>query len=107
MAYWDQFRKHIGEFLSTVSVGVCNWHGCCRIEYMMYSYVLKPDKQKLVIASVFGIEMMEFLVFKGGEIWRIFNNVPTLIGYMSLALLLYSILGRNFKWIGGFRLNCT
>ncbi len=37
------------------------------------------------------------MAIKGGRFGRIFNDIPTLIGYISLTVLIYSICKNRFK----------
>jgi peptidoglycan/LPS O-acetylase OafA/YrhL len=58
-----------------------------------------PDKKSyLTILALLGIAIVGYTGIKGG-ILKLYNDVPSLIGYLSLALLIYSF---KIKQINGF-----
>lgn len=56
----------------------------------------------LTFLSIIGIVTMGFMVMKGGKLGRTFNDIPALIGYSSLAILMYKISLNKFKLIKNF-----
>ncbi|MFA6060420.1 MAG: acyltransferase [Taibaiella sp.] len=57
-----------------------------------------PPKWVLALLIVFGVGMSGLFGVLGGW-WKLYNDVPSLIGYGSLALLIYSL---NMKWVNVF-----
>jgi peptidoglycan/LPS O-acetylase OafA/YrhL len=63
-----------------------------------HSYVQIPAKKYLVIFAVLGITIIGITGYIGGVL-KMFNDIPSLVGYLSLALLIYSF---HIKWINNF-----
>ena len=67
-------------------------------------YYEHPEKIKvpsfavLCIAAVCGMALTGVAGFAGG-IWKSFNDIPSLVGYMSLALIVYKV---GIKWLNDF-----
>lgn len=57
-----------------------------------------PKKIILILASAVGIGIMGYTGMKGGVL-KLYNDIPTLIGYLSLSLLIYSF---GIKWLNRF-----
>ena len=49
-----------------------------------------PEMWKLVVAMVVGLGLTGVSGFAGG-IWKSYNDIPSLVGYMSIALIIYKI----------------
>jgi peptidoglycan/LPS O-acetylase OafA/YrhL len=57
-----------------------------------------PSLTVLCIAALCGMALTGAAGFAGG-IWKSFNDIPSLVGYMSLALIVYKI---GFGWVNNF-----
>jgi len=51
----------------------------------------KFNNFKLLLFTISGLTMYAFLAFKGGQIGRLYNDIPALIGYTGLAILIYNL----------------
>ncbi|MEJ5054240.1 acyltransferase family protein [Sphingobacterium sp. MYb382] len=49
-----------------------------------------PGNKALVIAAIFGLGIFGLMGIKGG-VYKLFNDVPALVGYLSFTLLLYNL----------------
>lgn len=49
-----------------------------------------PKYKHLIITCIIGLSLTAFAGFKGG-ILKVYNDLPSLIGYLSLALIIYKI----------------
>lgn len=61
-------------------------------------FIKVPSKWLLVVVSVIGIALVGYTGIKGGVL-KLYNDLLSLIGYTSLALLIYSF---GIKWINRF-----
>jgi len=88
---WNSFfLQYLGEF----SLGMM-----IALKYKKnQQYVKIPSKWLLAILAIIGIAITGYAGIKGG-ILRLYNDIPSLIGYLSLALLIYSF---EIKWINRF-----
>lgn len=71
-------------------------------EYMMNIEKLRMNKLYLLLFSIVGIGLMGIMALKGGEFGRTFNDIPALLGYGSLAILICHYFWRIFSWLGSF-----
>lgn len=46
----------------------------------------------LTLSTILGIGMMGWMTFKGGLTIKVFNDIPSFVGYTSLCILIYRIL---------------
>jgi peptidoglycan/LPS O-acetylase OafA/YrhL len=60
--------------------------------------LILPKRYILLGLTIFGIGIMGYTGIKGGML-KLYNDIPTLIGYLSLALLIYSF---GIKWLNRF-----
>ena len=60
-------------------------------------FIKIPSVKYLLISLVLGLTLVGYTGIKGG-ILKLYNDIPSLMGYLSLALLLY-LLGNHLKWI--------
>ena len=67
-------------------------------------YFEHPEKLKLskmwilVVATVVGLGLTGVSGFAGG-IWKSYNDIPSLVGYMSMALIVYKL---SINWVNRF-----
>lgn len=59
----------------------------------------------LIIGAVGGMGLSAFMAWNGGFL-KLYNDIPSLIGYLSVALLIFKIgikvVNRFFEWANGF-----
>lgn len=63
-------------------------------------FIKIPNIKYLVLFAILGIAVLGITGVTGG-ILKLYNDLPSLIGYLSFALLVYS-LGMKIKWINDF-----
>lgn len=66
--------------------------------YYKKGTIFIPSKRVLLLLIVVGVGMSGVFGILGGW-WKLYNDMPSLIGYGSLALLIYSL---NIKWVNVF-----
>lgn len=59
----------------------------------------------LLASAIGGMGMSAFMAWNGGGL-KLYNDIPSLMGYLSVALLIYKIgvmvVNRFFEWASGF-----
>lgn len=59
----------------------------------------------LLLGAIGGMSLSAFMAWNGGVL-KLYNDIPSLIGYLSMALLIYKIgisaVNRFFEWTNGF-----
>lgn len=85
---WNSFfLQYVGEFSFGMMLAV---------KYRENPEFVKiPSKWLLLVLAVIGIAITGYTGIKGGDL-KLYNDIPSLIGYLSLALLIYSF---GIKWI--------
>lgn len=63
-------------------------------------FIKIPPLKYLIVLAVAGIAIVGITGIKGG-IFKLYNDVPSLVGYLSFALLVYYA-GTKIKWINDF-----
>jgi peptidoglycan/LPS O-acetylase OafA/YrhL len=88
---WNSFfLQYLGEFSLGMMIAV---------KYKKNPEFVKiPSKWLLLVLSIIGIAITGYTGIKGGVL-KLYNDIPSLIGYLSLALLIYSF---GIKWINRF-----
>jgi peptidoglycan/LPS O-acetylase OafA/YrhL len=88
---WDSFfLQFLWEFV--LGMEIAKW-------YKSTSGTLRlPTFAPLLLGCILGIGIMGYTGMKGGTL-ILFNDIPTLFGYLSLSLLIYSL---NIKWLNHF-----
>ena len=88
---WNSFfLQYLGEFVLGMMLAV---------KYRETPEFIKiPSKWLLTALAVVGIAITGYTGIKGGVL-KLYNDIPSLVGYLSLALLIYSL---GIKWINGF-----
>jgi peptidoglycan/LPS O-acetylase OafA/YrhL len=88
---WNSFfLQYVGEFVLGMMLA---------IKYKENPEFIKiPTKWLLTFLAVAGIALVGYTGIKGGVL-KLYNDIPSLIGYTSLALLIYSF---GIKWINVF-----
>jgi len=88
---WNSFfLQYLGEFVLGMMLAV---------KYKENPEFIKiPSKWLLFVLAVVGIAIVGFTGIKGGVL-KLYNDIPSLTGYLSLALLIYSF---GIKWINKF-----
>jgi peptidoglycan/LPS O-acetylase OafA/YrhL len=66
--------------------------------YENQNFIKIPSMLYLIIFATIGIAIVGYTGVKGG-ILKLYNDIPSLIGYLSLSLLIYSF---KIKWISNF-----
>jgi peptidoglycan/LPS O-acetylase OafA/YrhL len=61
-------------------------------------YIQVPSKKYLVIFAALGITIVGITGYIGGTL-KMFNDIPSIVGYLSFSLLIYSF---DIKWINNF-----
>ncbi len=67
-------------------------------------YFEHPEKIKipklgvLLVTMIIGLGLTGMAGFAGG-IWKSYNDIPSLLGYASIALIVYQL---GIKWLNGF-----
>ncbi len=56
----------------------------------------------LLSVAIIGLSLMALMALKGGDVGKIFNDIPASIGYLSLSALLFSIFNKLIKPIKSF-----
>lgn len=64
------------------------------------SFIKIPAVKYLVVLAIIGIALVGVSGVKGG-IFKLYNDIPSLVGYLSLALLVY-IIGTKIRFINNF-----
>lgn len=62
------------------------------------SFMKIPPIKYLIVFAIVGISLVGITGIKGG-VWKLYNDIPSLVGYLSFALLIYSF---GIKWINEF-----
>ena len=57
-----------------------------------------PKVSVLLVTMIIGLGLTGIAGFEGG-IWKSYNDIPSLIGYMSMALIFYQV---GVKWLNKF-----
>lgn len=57
-----------------------------------------PKVSVLLVTMIIGLGLTGIAGFVGG-IWKSYNDIPSLIGYMSMALIFYQV---GVKWLNKF-----
>jgi peptidoglycan/LPS O-acetylase OafA/YrhL len=88
---WDSFfLQFLWEFV--LGMEIAKW-------YKSNPEAMKlPKKNILFLICIVGIGIMGITGLKGG-IFKLYNDIPTLFGYLSLSLLIYSF---DIKWLNHF-----
>ena len=88
---WNSFfLQYLGEF----SLGMM-----LAVKYKESPQFIKiPSKWVLIVLAIIGVGITGYTGIKGGVL-KLYNDIPSLIGYLSFALLIYSF---GIKWINGF-----
>ena len=88
---WNSFfLQYLGEFVLGMMFA---------IKYKENPEFIKiPSKWLLATLAIIGIAITGYTGIKGGML-KLYNDIPSLVGYLSLALLLYSF---GMKWINRF-----
>lgn len=88
---WNSFFfQYLGEF----TIGIM-----LAIKYKEnQDYIKIPSKLILVILTAVGVGITGYAGIKGG-VFKLYNDIPSLIGYLGLALLIYSF---GIKWLNDF-----
>jgi peptidoglycan/LPS O-acetylase OafA/YrhL len=88
---WNSFfLQCLGEFVLGMFMA---------IKYKENPKLIKiPSKCLLVVLAVAGMAMVGYMGIKGGVL-KLYNDIPSLVGYICLALLIYSL---GIKWINRF-----
>lgn len=59
----------------------------------------------LLLGAIGGMGLSAFMAWNGG-ILKLYNDIPSLVGYLSIALLIYKVgvmvVNRFFEWANGF-----
>lgn len=59
----------------------------------------------LMVGAIGGMGLSALMAWNGGVL-KLYNDIPSLIGYLSVALLIYKIgikvVNRSFEWANGF-----
>ena len=70
-----------------------------------YMDVSKHKWRCLLLGAIGGISLSAFMAWNGG-ILKLYNDFPSLVGYMSFALLIYKfgvkVVNRFFEWANSF-----
>lgn len=88
---WNSFfLQYLGEFVFGMMLA---------IKYKEDSGFIKiPSKWLLIVLATTGIAIVGYTGIKGGVL-KLYNDIPSMIGYLSLALLIYSF---GIKWVNEF-----
>ena len=88
---WNSFfLQYLGEFMLGMMLAV---------KYKANPEFIKvPSKWLLVFLAMTGMAITGYTGIKGGML-KLYNDIPSLVGYLSFALLIYSF---RIKWINGF-----
>lgn len=71
--------------------------GMCIGEYLLNGNAIILKKWELIVFAIAGIGLQAVMALSS-DVLRIFNDIPALVGYSSLAMLLYSNV--FCKWVG-------
>ena len=87
---WNSFfLQYLGEFVLGMMLAV---------KYQEKPEFIKiPSKWLLAVLAIAGIAITGYTGITGGVL-KLYNDIPSLVGYLSLALLIYSF---GLKWING------
>jgi len=88
---WNSFfLQYLGEFTLGMMLA---------LKYKENPEFIKiPSKWLLAVLAIAGIAVTGYTGIKGGML-KLYNDIPSLIGYLSLALLIYSL---GIKWLNRF-----
>ncbi|MDR1503316.1 MAG: acyltransferase [Prevotella sp.] len=88
---WNSFfLQYLWEFSLGLVIAKAYFKGKFKIQ--------KPKLWHLIVISILSLAIFGFMGIKGG-IFKLYNDVPSLIAYLSLALLIYYL---SVKWINKF-----
>lgn len=96
------------QFLPAIFMGVCLGMKMAEIYHGNPKALEVPRWKCLLPLCMAGVGLTGIMGFAGWP-WKLYNDIPSLMGYMSLALIIYKVgikpLNRLLEWTNRFHTN--